>query len=636
MFRSGSSFLAARGGAVLGGLLSLVRVWGFALTQNSLMDEGEYLLKGYLFVTRQYWPFQEYGIWTNQMPFAFLIPGWVQMIFGVGIQTGRGYALVLNALILIALWFVARQVVFIFRQEKLVVGEWLAAGAVWVYALNTAALKMYSTTTSQVLITCMLVGILLLILGEKRPLWQLILAGMLSGAMLLTRLNLVPALPFIAGYIFWQHGKRAGMWATSAMILTIALGHAIFWPGILRAWAAWVPPPFSTFLAPWRPPEGIPFWNPIGDIDSRVLSFLFAIRYHFVAFLGLFGVIVWGWRWKQPVQQRAAVFLAALFFALLAAHAWASLGSHQQTDNALGNDYCVFCFPVYTSFFSILGILLVVMWLASWPWTANRIQDGLTAVGVLLLTSGVGYGAYKDIGGAITHWRIPRLKTLLSSGEPVPGIPLWDFLDSRFQIGFEVSKKVLPTLAGMLVGIAVGVFAFWLHKRLVGRGERVSVGAISLAVLLFTGAIASPGKALGGGYTNYDCSGNVIAAYESAGAHLAGIIPPHSTVYWQGSLSSAPLVYLDTPQILPGQINLDYTLRLSGSDDAHLRFGFWTETLAQDWLARADYAIVAERYYQGWLREALENPTLFIELPSTAPLAPCNDASYLRVFHSTK
>lgn len=651
MFRSEARLLIVRGLALLGVITALVRLWGFALSQNSLMDEGEYLLKGHFFVTGQYWPFQDYGLWTNQMPFAFLIPGWVQMIFGVGIRTGRGYALVLNALILIGLWFLIRRIVRFFQQEKMgerefspLLGEYLAAGGIWAYALNSATLKIYSSATSQVLITCMLMSILLLILGGDRPLWYLVLGGILGGLMLMTRLNLAPALPLMIGYIFWQHGKRAGVWATVAMAITIGVGHAIFWPGILRAWAAWAPSPLSDLLIPWRPPEGISFWNPEGTLDGRVLSFLFMLRYHYVAFLGALCAMIWGWQWKEPGQRRVLFFLTTLFFVLLAAHAWASLGIHEQTDNALGNDYCIFCFPIYTAFFSILGILLGVMWLASRPWMendtknhlANRLQNGLAFMIALLFPVGVGYGAFQDVGDAMSRWRIPRLKTLVSSGEAIPGVPLWDFLDTRFQIGFELSKRLLPTLAGLVLGLFVLFLAIWLSRRMNKGIGGASSGGITLTVLMALGMLISPTVVLGAGYSNYDCTGDVIAAYENAGAHMANLIPAHSTVYWQGTLSAAPLLYLDEPQILPGQINLDYTLRLSGSDDAHLRFGFWTNTLAQDWLAEADYAIVAKRYYQGWLREALEVPNHFVELPRTMPLAPCDENSYLRVFENIR
>ncbi|GAB4578781.1 MAG: hypothetical protein Fur0022_15180 [Anaerolineales bacterium] len=629
MHRSANNLLIVRGGALLGGILALFRVWAFTLTQNSLMDEGEYLLKGLFFVTGVYRPFQDYGVWTNQMPLAFLIPGWVQQVFGVGIQTGRGYALALNALILLGVWFLARRLARLAGQGKMP-GEWFAVGAVWMYALNTASLKMYSTTTSQVLITAMLVGIFLLILGENRPQWQVTLGGLLSGLMVLTRLNLAPALPFMAGYIFWQHGKRAGVWAVGGMGLTLLIGHALFWPGILRAWAAWIP---LEWLAPWRPPEGQPFWNPMGDLDSRVLSFWFAIRFHFMAMIGVLGTTIWVWGWKEAKTRRIAFFLGSLFLVLLAAHAWATLGSHEQADSALGNDYCIFCFPVYTSFFSMIGILLAVLWGASQPWRGSRFQNLLVAVGILLLTGGVGYGAYKDIGETIARWRIPRIRTLLSRGESAPGIPLWDFLDTRFHLSFELTKRLLPTLAGLCAGIAILLAAFWLQKWLAKqKGERVSTGGVALGLLLVIGMILSPTVVLGAGYTNYDCSPNVIAAYEAAGKHLAESIPAHARVYWQGSLSSVPLLYLDQPQLLPGQINLDYTLRLSGDDDEHLRFGFWTETLAQDWLAQADFAIVAERYYKDWLREALEDPNRFVELTPTQPLAPCDERSILRVF----
>jgi hypothetical protein len=261
------------------------------------------------------------------------------------------------------------------------------------------------------------------------------------------------------------------------------------------------------------------------------------------------------------------------------------------------------------------------------------LQDGLAASGVFLMTLGIGYGAHQDIGEIIARWRIPRLRTLLSSGEVSPGIPLWDFLDSRFHVSFELSRKILPTVTLGLVGIGILFVAFWMQKRLMrNRAEPISFGAISISLMLVVGMLFSPTIVLGNGYSNYDCTGNVISAYEAAGAHLADIIPPHSKIFWQGTLSSVPLLYLDTPQILPGHINLDYTLRLSGSDDAHLRFGFWTETLAQDWLEQVDYVIVAKRYYAGWLQHALENPSEFTELLSTAPLAPCDSQSYLRVF----
>ena len=69
---------------LLGGILFLSQAIKFASTQISILDEGAYLYKGYLFATGQTTPFQDYGAWGNHMPFSFLIPGYVQAIFGPG------------------------------------------------------------------------------------------------------------------------------------------------------------------------------------------------------------------------------------------------------------------------------------------------------------------------------------------------------------------------------------------------------------------------------------------------------------------------------------------------------------------------------------------------------------------------
>ena len=44
--------------AGLGGLWYTVQLWGFAHMQESVLDEGAYLYKGYLFATGQYTPYQ--------------------------------------------------------------------------------------------------------------------------------------------------------------------------------------------------------------------------------------------------------------------------------------------------------------------------------------------------------------------------------------------------------------------------------------------------------------------------------------------------------------------------------------------------------------------------------------------------
>lgn len=82
--------------SLLGGLVYLIQSWMYAKMQTSLLDEGAYLYKGYLFAIGKYWPYQEYGPWTNHMPLSFLIPGYVQTVFGPGLRTGRYLAVFLT------------------------------------------------------------------------------------------------------------------------------------------------------------------------------------------------------------------------------------------------------------------------------------------------------------------------------------------------------------------------------------------------------------------------------------------------------------------------------------------------------------------------------------------------------------
>src|SRR3990172_8033653 len=84
---------------ILGGLAYLSQSLVYAHTQFSLLDEGAYLYKGYLFATGQYRLYQDYGPWTNHMPLAFLIPGYVQVLFGPGLRTGRYLAVGLSLLL---------------------------------------------------------------------------------------------------------------------------------------------------------------------------------------------------------------------------------------------------------------------------------------------------------------------------------------------------------------------------------------------------------------------------------------------------------------------------------------------------------------------------------------------------------
>ena len=112
-----SSPRAALTAALLGAGVYLIQAWSYAHSQASVMDEGLYLYKGFLFTEGVYPPFQDFGPLTNHMPLSFLVPGAFQQTFGPGLRTGRFAALALGMLMLLGLWLAG----------KPLGGRWVAA-----------------------------------------------------------------------------------------------------------------------------------------------------------------------------------------------------------------------------------------------------------------------------------------------------------------------------------------------------------------------------------------------------------------------------------------------------------------------------------------------------------------------------
>ena len=209
--------------ALLGGLAYFCLAWAKIHSLPSIIDEGLYLYKGYLFSSGAYVPFQDGGPWTNHMPLSFLIPGWVQAVFGLGLRTGRYYAIALGMLMLLGVWINTRRLG----------GLGWAAGAVWLIALNPFYLDVYDKAQSQVLIACLLAWVLVFTLGRGRPFWQVVLGAGLAGLTLITRINLLFLLPLVLGYIAWEHGWRTAIWAGVVSHALFAGLHLLYWPEIL-------------------------------------------------------------------------------------------------------------------------------------------------------------------------------------------------------------------------------------------------------------------------------------------------------------------------------------------------------------------------------------------------------------------
>jgi len=603
----------------------------YALTQLSVLDEGAYLLKGFWFASGQYVPYQDYGPLTNHMPLAFLIPGYVQAWFGPGLELGRSFAVLLGMLFIPGLWLISRRLS----------GNWMAAAALWAIALNPALIKMYSVAVTQGLIAAMLVWIMYFALGKERVKWQLFVASALAGLMALTRLNMTPVIFLLILYLIWEHGWRSGLSAGALGIGIWMLGHAIFWPGILQMWATYTPQAVTPFLDPWRiPAEALPSWTSGVALQSRFLSFLESLRFNFVPLIAALAAwLLWpkADSWPDASKRRSAIFLSALLTALLLMHAVASLGA----------DYCVFCFPLYTAFFSVLGLLLFLQVWPSCDSPRNSAINNAAKILLFALPAAISLASFSLFTATIPPrtwirqlliFELPRI-----SGFSIqPGtIPFWGLLENRYGLDYAESARFIQGTLGygwmLLLGLIFGAVLLWLAGRfpkfLEKRTELKlnSFASSAMIILLLAGFLFSPSPFLGGGYRTYDCTENVIAGYERLSTELQQEIPSGALVFWRGGRSAIPLLDLENIQTFPAQLNGDYSYRLAGNADELHRYGLWGPALLQDWLQAADLILVENDLYRTWLQDALESGPYEL-VASTDTLVDCSPRSEILIY----
>jgi len=597
--------------AVLGGLVYFWQSSTLIHQLPSTLDEGNYLYKGYLFLSGQYWPYQWYGPWTNKMPLAFLIPGSAQVLFEPGIRTGRYFALFIGLLMLVGWWLAARRLG----------GRWWAAALVWVIAVNPGLVGMYSQALSEGIVACMLAWICALLLEEHPASWRVMLGGALSGLIVVTRENLAPVLPIVLAYVFWQHGRRAGWYASLAALVCFGGVHAIFWPNILQIWAALAPAKLTPFLDAWRNQAGgQTIWKPETSLVTQFYIFWESFRYHFVALVGaLVSWILWPRRsrWQSEFKFRAAVFLSVLLVVLTAAHMYA----------AMGMNYCPFCYSLYLAFFCELGLLLLVASVGSWQRQLPVWRQAL-AVGVAVgWFAGIAYGAHQDLDDVLLNLSVPRVRGMqLQAGST----ELWRLLANKFGLEQELLRQIVPPVFGLLAGLAFTLLVLAVYRWGLRRRARFSGGYAVLVAFLLLGTLLSPTNLLGNA-NSVDCGGDVIATYEAAAQHLVKLIPPGSWIDWRGGLSPVPLLYLKDIHIYPAQLNDGYSRRVGGDADLLLRRGLWNEVWWQKWLAESDYVLVEDRGYKGDLSKALIASGR-VELARTPVIAACYQGSSIRIF----
>lgn len=590
--------------AIAGFLAYLLHAVAIARTTGSFLDEGLYLYKGYLFATGQQIPFADYGVWTNHAVLSFLIPGYVQKWFGPGLETGRYFMIFLSLFTLLGLWVFAK------RWGN----AWWAAGAVWVMALNPAEIKVHTLAISEGLVAALLVWIVVLVVGEGRPLWQILLASALTAPLVLTRENMAFVPPILFLYIFWQHGWKAGLLAGLFAGVLFLAGNAFYFPNNLKFWADRVPDFPFTFLRDWKlttaGSTSIPEPEE-SNLYRMVLYFWLIFRLHFVSLVS--ALVVWlllPFRVTHPLSERmrAVIFLSVLLIVLYVAH----------VQVAFFGEFCISCILLYVGYFDFLGLMMLVIAAPILLKQLTPLRQTVVFAVIALLILGIGFSSHEDLSSDFAKRMIERLD----------GTYLWGtlihYIDQPHLLLFRVTFVLLVS---MMV-IAVGAILLLILRRRYTGGR---IGVLALNMLLILGLLLSPTKALGAGSDFFDCAGeDVFASYRRAGAELSQVIEPGSKIYWEGRLL-AIFLYLPDVQIYPPQMNHVHSYFKGGEPDALLRFSQWNDELARQWLGEADYILVQNTEKVYLTDEMLESGE-YVKVISAPRAEKCRWESVIQVY----
>ncbi len=596
--------------ALAGVLVFGLQLWFYAHTQISFVDEGTYLYLGHRFVAVGDISYGDLGSWSYYAPLSYLVPGFIELLFGPGLRPGRYFSVFCAILMIIALWFLARRFG----------GKWWAVAIVWALALSPMQIKMYSLALSQSLTACLLIWTLVLVMGEKRSTGQIMAGSVLAGITVMTRHNLILLLPMLAGYICWQHGRKMGIWSMLGCALPVILGMALYWPNSLRLWALfWLPEQWIPALSKFGPPRGSdPVWEMQVSHNAQFSAFFMGLRAHYLALTGAFAsLLLWPKQWINSFKRKAGTFLVALFFSLFVLHAWVSLGYSQ----------CTYCFAPYIAFFSNLALLLVVVTFSSW---VKKLSITRQVVIVLFLLFISLTPAFIDhAGDYLLALPVPRISDGIRVGE---WATLWNYLSSLFKVEYSVARIALPPFFYLASGILLLVLIFCAYRLILrwNRHFQYSFGTLALIVFLLGGFVFSP--LMNGDYRqNGECAQDVISNYEKIGAELASIISEGSRVYWNVG-SAVPLLYLPPIEIHPALVYGAYTYRIGGDAEEVEASGYWNEELAKRWMIEADFLVMEESLpaYTPPLEEVVDLDSYTLTVLS--PVNPCRLQTQLLVY----
>ncbi len=322
---------------------------------------------------------------------------------------------------------------------------------------------------------------------------------------------------------------------------------------------------------------------------------------------------------EAKTDFKIGLFLSVLYLTLMTMHIWASLGL----------EYCPFCLENYFAFFHLAGLLLFILMGKYALRMTSSFRGGALVLILIVVPIVFGVTLDSNLSESLLETQVPRMSNLRME----PGtISLLYTIESKFNLmGDEIITLTSLLLNAVMIGFAL-VFLYYAVMVVCYRDRFIKRNYLGVFLGVFIGIeLALATIVFGNTYRYYDCGKDIITAQEKVGRYLAERIPSDSLVYWGVGRSPVPLLYLSNVITFPPQLNGDYTLRGGGDSDELLRFGYWNEQLAINWLASADYIMVEKRNYSSTVAEFLD-PSHYDEFEPTSPTNPCREDSSILVF----
>jgi hypothetical protein len=610
--------------AALGALAYMLLSVYYAHHMVATMDEGTYLIKGMWYIDGTYRPFQEQGPVTNKLPLSFLVPGLSQVLFEPGLLSGRYFSIFQSLVMLLGLWMTAR---------RFSASPWVATALVWASALNQNWLMYHSRPMSQVTTAMFTSWSLYFLLGRERKAWEVLTGALLAACAVLTRQNMLPFLAAAVLYMLWEHGWKKGGAAALACGLFFLATQAAYWPGVYYIiWGFALPKAVTNLFIAWgwldpvTRMDGEPLFRNYYELQPVIQEMFGGVRYSLLpVWLTLAGLALYPFRrLSAHPHTKPVIFLLFSYVIVTLGHIWATL-----SDRTI-----LYSFPSYFAFYNPIGLLLAPFLCQAISTRISKLGAAAISLIVVTLSGGIGMHLYRPLSTFLLNLNVPRIRDFrIEAGSA----ELWRMIANKFGLEYFEQEPWVTTAAGLLVGLLILLVALlpWLGLRKRGLSYGWTLAALFTALVF---ALTPTGLLAGGGST-FLCEADSLQAYDEVGESLRAVIPAGSLVYWGSHTQPSPvaLLYLPGIRTFPVQLNGDFYFRKGGTTETALRLNYWNEELAERWLLEADFLLLNEKYAAQWaplLSTAYAGR--FEELPQTAPVYPCDQGSYLRVFRAVK